>query len=508
MRACVRMALVVSTLLSLTGCGADSESDTHRDRTLVVPRGGSHWSMSPGNDDTPRRLVFQHMVMYRDLWCGEPEGEIARSWEHNEDLTEWTVHLREDNLWHDGVPVTAHDIRFTLELWRHPDVDYWYGHAYDSSVVVDDHTIRVHFNQPSRLLLDSWIVYYPRHLLADLDPAGFYDWEFWTRPVGNGPFRYVRHVPDLLTEYEPNPDYHRGPPGIDRLVLRYGSGTIPQLLAGDVDMLLDVSPIEAMHVKDDPRFRVYHEQIPAGRYLVWNTAKPQFDDVRVRRALTMALDRRELHAVLGYGDALPITDGIYTPCQYMRRDLADPLPYDPEGARALLDEAGWIDRDGDGVRERGNTELRFELAVADELGRQTGVFIKQMLARVGAQVEVATYEQTVVGDLFRERGDYDVVIGGTAGGGWGFIAQALGPNRRLAWADPEATALVAEAWELATYERDSLIAAANERVLEGLPLTYLYPAVATYVVPARLKGLRDDRGPLAYLWNARLEPSR
>ena len=355
------------------------------------------------------------------------------------------------------------------------------------------------------MLLDSWIVYYPVHLLEDLDPSEFYEWDFWVQPIGNGAFRYVRHVPNVLTEYEPNPDYHRGPPGIDRVVFRYGEGTLPQLLAGDIDMLIGVSPIEAMRVEGDERFRVYHEEIPGGRYVVWNVTDPLFQDAEVRRALTMGIDRRTLHRTLGWGDQLPLTDGVYTACQFVRRELPEPHPYAPDSARALLERQGWADSDGDGVLEKDGKEFRFELTVGGDLSPQSAVFIQDQLRRIGVAMEVGQFELTVVQDRFRA-GDYQAIIYGSPGDGWSFVQEALGPDRSIPWSDEAVTALLVEALGEARGERGDEVERMTQTVLREMPFTWLYPGVQTHIVPAELEGLRPDRGPIAYLWNASLPP--
>jgi peptide/nickel transport system substrate-binding protein len=161
---------------------------------------------------------------------------LAERWEHSPDYREWIVHLRRNIRWHDGAPVTAHDIKFTIDLWKHPDVLYYAGAPYESVTVLDNHTVRLVYNGPGAhhsALLGGWDVFYPKHLLEDLDPKEFTSWKFWTEPVGNGPYRYVRHVPRTMIELEANPDHYKGKPKIERLVIVGGdqqeirfSGTI------------------------------------------------------------------------------------------------------------------------------------------------------------------------------------------------------------------------------------------------------------------------------------------
>lgn len=502
----LHFARIAGCAIFLAGCGALPGSDANERATMVVvPYHGDEWGMGPSWDDTPRRLVFQHMVYYDELWCGDPQPGIAEQWEHTPDLREWTLHLRRENHWHDGVPVTAHDIKFTLDLWNHPDVEYWYGRDLDSVVVVDDYTVKLYHDRPSQLALDSWIVYYPRHLLKDLDPKGFYKWEFWTRPVGNGPFRYVRHVPKALIEYEANPDFWGGEPEVKRLILRFGEGTLPQLLAGDIDLLPSVTPLTALKVKDDPRFYTYQEWIPSPYFVIWNLKKPLLDDVRVRRALTLALDRKALHATLGYPDSVPVTDGLYTACQFATRRLPEPLPYDPEAARRLLEEAGWVHRDGDGVRERDGRPLRFELRAAEPITRQAAVFVQAALRDVGVAVDIAAVEQSVHQARLRA-GDFDAVIDGRPGPGYLLAALRRMPG---GYSNPDAWALMERMEETGDPEqRDSSATALSAILREDLPITYLAPRIHNHIVASRIQGLSRWRGPLDFLQHARIEGRR
>lgn len=502
-RASALPACVVHAVL-LASCGAAPAVDPDP-YTVTVGYRANEWAMSPGSDDTPGRLVFQHMVYYDELWCGAPQPGLAERWEHSEDRRVWTLHLRPDNRWHDGTPVTARDIAWTIETWNHPEVEHWYGQDVDSAVVIDDHTVKLYHSRPSEMALDGWLVYYPHHLLKDLDPKGFYEWEWWKAPVGNGPFRYVRHVPETFTEYEANPDWFEGEPEVKRLILRYGDSGLPQLLAGEVDLLQSVSPLDAKKVEGDPRFYVYHEWVPSGFYLVWNVNRAPLDDVRVRRALTMALDRKTMHRTLAYPDSMLVTDGIYTPCQFQRRELPPAWPFDPDSAAALLEAAGWRDADGDGVREKDGRPLRFELRTrgGNEAPQQAGLFIQAELRRLGVAVDLAPMEPTIHREHMA-RGDFDAYIGAGPGHGWNWVRNAL-TSVPGGYRNPEVTRLMARADSVDLPLRDSIAAAVSEIVYEELPMTFLFSGIQTHIIAARIRGLSEWRGPLAYLHRARIE---
>lgn len=114
---------------------------------------------------------------------GELEGRLAESWEHTPQDHMWTIRRR------DGMPVTAHDIKFTIDLLTHPDVRWYPPNSY-AVEIVDDLTYRIRYKQNglAASVGDDWQVYYPKHILEKLDPKAFMNWDFWKHPVGNGPY--------------------------------------------------------------------------------------------------------------------------------------------------------------------------------------------------------------------------------------------------------------------------------------------------------------------------------
>ncbi|MEJ2239861.1 MAG: ABC transporter substrate-binding protein [Gemmatimonadales bacterium] len=113
----------------------------------------------------------------------------------------------------------------------------------------------------------------------------------------------------------------------------------------------------------DPRFRVYVQAYPGARAIQWKVSHPLFRDRRVRKALTLALDRHELLRLINVPPDLPITDGVFTERQFRRREWPEPLPYDPGEASALLAAAGWLDHDSDGIRENNGRRFHFTATV-------------------------------------------------------------------------------------------------------------------------------------------------
>jgi peptide/nickel transport system substrate-binding protein len=417
---------------------------------------------------------------------GELEGRLARSWEHSADFKEWTYHLRTDVRWGDGVPTTAHDVKFTLDLLSRPD-GTWFG-GFEKVTVVDDSTVTIRAEKHNYV---DYLVYYPKHLLEGLDPERFMEWEFWLEPVGNGPYRFVRYVPQTLMEFEANPDYYGARPRIERVILKFvGDAWLTELLAGNVDIasgdLLQVSRIVR-----DPRFRVYYG-LPSGAWAIyWRTDHPLFRDPRVRRALTLAIDRGELARRLNLPPELPITDAPRTWQQTRRGEFpeAQALPYDPDEARRLLEAAGWVDRDGDGVRERAGRPFRFPAKVWNGQGApQLAIYVQEYLRAVGVQMEVVMLEEALMWEKL-QAGDFEALLFRHQARA-GAQSRDFGRENRTGYRSPAAFDVIDRIMATADPdEEDRLYGELAEIFRAELPLTRLVFRPGVTFAHRRIRGL-------------------
>ncbi len=471
---------------------------------------GPHWN------EFPRFLVFLPLVTPdEDL---EPQGRLAQRWEHSQDYREWTFHLRQDVRWHDGVPVTADDIKFSIELFASPDAPLYKAFWLDIETITarDDFTLAITFSKPTNALDCWWDVYYPKHLLEDLDPKEYGSWKFWTEPVGNGPYRYVRHVPKTMIELEANPDYYLGKPKIERVVFKFGGNPLIELLSGNVDVVSRFNPIDIPKVAEDERFRVYHSIFGGWIEAIWwNHRHPLFGDSRVRRALTLAINRRELHQVLNLPDDLPIFDVVCMERQFRRGELPEPLPYDPELAKQLLDEAGWRDEDGNGIRERAVQEFRFTAIARAGAGGvessrvQVATYIQDQFRRVGVRMEI----QPLAPGVGQSGRDFEAKFlrfynrMGSDSSRYGIIP-LFGAGQEesfIGYENPEVIALLEEAKKTTVPEELELIYRKLMPIIgTDLPVTFLYPQVNTFVVHRRIRGFDrfvvDTGFGMEHLW--------
>jgi peptide/nickel transport system substrate-binding protein len=362
---------VLAMVDSFMATFADEEWDEERYGGMAVV--GSVADLAGmGPADAGRTESLQHQQYVNLMTLVEfdedlqPKPYLARSWEISGDQSEMTFYLRDDVYWHDGEPTTAHDVAFTYRTVNNPESFFFnpgwflpYRPGEEGVEVLDSLTIKFRF-QPHADALEIWrsVAILPEHLLGDVPTAELATHPYGgVCPIGNGPFRFVSRSPGESWVFEANPAFPQGlggRPYLDRYVYRYipdHSTLLAELLTGGLDVFVQMLPNQAETVEEHPDLELWAFDYPAFFFIAWNSRTPELSDVRVRRALTLGMNREQLIQGVQLGGAtllngsLPPTHWAFDPSQ------ADSLGFDPEEARRLLDEAGWVDRDGDGVRE-------------------------------------------------------------------------------------------------------------------------------------------------------------
>jgi len=454
---------IAGTMFSVTLVAACRTPDVDRQEgeisTVTVAYCCGDEALNPIHDMDAKKLVFLSLMKRDSL--GNLVGRLATSWKPSADYREWTYRLRTDVRWHDGVPFTARDVAFTIALmdtfW---DPDYGSG-AFEAVIVHDDSTITIRSGHGRRLYQTN-MVFYPKHLLERLDPVRLGEWDFWAQPIGNGPYRYVRAVPETMMEFEANPP-----------------------------------PADRATVAADPRLRFYYQTWGGSQQAIyWKNDHVLFSDPRVRRALSMAIDRRELLRALNIPDDIPIIDGPITPNQWITMQLPQPLPYDLEQARALLDEAGWHVLDGDGIREKDGRPFRFTALVRtvseeDSPGNLTaGVYVQSQLRKLGVEMTLQALDPGVVMPRL-ESGEFEAVFSWFRSYETPWLRRfSLGSGEPVGYRNPrllELIDLASRTWVRA--EEDSLYAEIAEIFRADIPVTFLHPSVGLTVAHERLRGL-------------------
>jgi peptide/nickel transport system substrate-binding protein len=493
---------VCAGVLGNTACEAPGGRRERDDATLIIHVANQDERVLGPLGANPWFLVFLGLVTDPEAIgtdaTEDPQPRLLASWEHTPDYTEWTAYVRPGLQWDDGVPVTARDVKFSLDLWTHPDVGYEYR-FYDTLTVVDSLTLHFTYSQPDEIMVYSWLAMLPAHLLDTLDIDDLFSWPFWIQPIGNGPYRYVRHIPNTMVELAANPAYYGRPPRIPRVMLRFGGHQVTELLSGSVDIATGVPPIDAARLDANPRFQTYHRvRYVRSLSVIWNHRNPLFASAAIRRALTLAIDRHELHQVLYFPDEVPVYDVPTLRRHHRRGTVPAPLPHDTAAAARLLREAGWIDTDGDGVRENGEREFRFTL-IATEAQSAQAVYLQEQFRRIGVRMDVATLQRAVLRQRVRGA-DFDAGLEA-----YNFVEQ-FGDRDPSGFFHPELQGLRDAIWyEIDREQRDTYLQRVWEIVAAEIPITYLHPELEYVVAHRRVKGLQHNRDlfpNVEHLWLA------
>ena len=377
-----------------------------------------------------REMLFMPLIKFNEKI--EPIPWLAESWDTVRvapDSLDLTFRVRRDVKWHDGQPVTAKDVLFTFERAIDPRTAYPGMSSYDfysrKAELIDDYTIRLRF-RPHSDFIAQWfdLPIMPEHILGDVPPEELGRHPFGTTsPVGNGPFRHVRRTPGVDWIFEANPDFPEalgGRPYLDRVVYRYVpemTTLLTELLTGSIDVYLQPNPNQADQIANTPGVRLNVSPSRQWNWLGLNTRRPMFRDARVRRAIAMGLNRQEMvnALVYGYGEVgrSPVTPAHWS---YDNKDPQTLLPHDTAAARRLLAEAGWIDRNRDGVLENAQgVPFRFELNTnaGNDVRRDIIEIVEAQLRPLGIVVEPRLVEwNTLIATLKEPSRDFDAVVSG------------------------------------------------------------------------------------------------
>jgi len=321
---------------------------------------------------------------------------LAESWEWSEDRLALTFHLRQDAVWSDGVSVTSDDLVFSFQTQNAPEVAWaWMGitDSVQRVEALDDHTVRYHFSRdyPYQLMdiNDGLIV--PAHLWRGIPYQRWQETDWRKLVVSAGPFVPATHTPQQEIVLDRNPKYFvPDRPRLERVIFRVvpsKTSLLTQLLAGGIDFLNFVPPAEADRVRADSRLELVTYPDRSYTHICWNLDRALFTDRRVRRALSMAIDRKTLIDVVFEGFARPSLGPVLSSMWAFNHNL-EPPSFDHERARRLLAEAGWTDSDKDGVLDREGTVFEFELMAPseNEVRQDICLMIERDLAAIGVRV--------------------------------------------------------------------------------------------------------------------------
>ena len=360
------------------------------------------------------RHIFEPLVAYE----GSPfklTPRLARSWTVKENRI-WEFKLRQGVKHHDGTPVTAEDVKYSLDIYRQDGSPRKANTAGITNVeALDPQTVRITTDGPRPGLMAnlSLLMIMSKKIREKVGAE-----EFAKKPVGNGAYKFVEFVRGQRLVLEANPDYYRGRVQPSRLVLRPigdPATRVAELKTGGVQIIQDPSLAQLKELQSDPNTEL--KLLKGGRLVIhpFNTTEPPFDDVRVRRAVNYAVDRTAiLKSVLeNYGELL---HGAFSSAWSGYDPKLKPYPYDPARAKKLLAEAGYAN----------GLEVTFSITSGAFLkDRDIAEVIASQLADVGIKVRLVPTERAALQTTWLA-GDFK----GITSVAWGTAAD---PDAMLGW---------------------------------------------------------------------------
>jgi peptide/nickel transport system substrate-binding protein len=478
----------------------------------------------------------------------------------SEDGLQITYNLKQDVLWSDGQPFTCADVVHTYRsiihplsgavsttgyvnitppkdiatLMENPEAEVEEDPSDGGGVVcLDDHTVQITFAEFYAAYLSMFDAIMPAH--ATGAPANMQKWVYNWHPVGTGPFKIQEWVSGDHITYIPNENYRDYPdkPKLDKLIVRIiPSREVGKALirTGEIDILWDLTEADVPEFEDVPEVVVNLRPSPGTERLVLNLANPELDatddpvnnphwalgDLRVRQAIQYAIDKEFINQQLLYGLAKVGTNELNN--GWAKVEL-EPSPYDPDQAATLLEEAGWIDEDGDGVREchaclyaeEGRPlRLKIQTTTGNKLREETEQIILEMLAEVGIELYIENVPSAVLfgswaSGAFRKHGQFDILMYTTSDGVdpqsqiEGYFASSAMPLEANTgagfnysrWVNEEADQLIAAAGATPDLEtRKELYRQVMEIISAELPHIYLYDRADIHLSRARVQNFK------------------
>lgn len=463
------------------------------------------------------RLVFSGLLSFDEH--GLPQGDLAQSWGVSQDGTIYNFTLRKDIFWHDGQPVTAEDVIFTINLMRNStDVFPSDVQAFWKDIEVkglNDTTLQFLLPEPFAPFLD-YLTFgiLPKHVLGDISFDDLIKSPFNMQPVGSGPFRFdhlnVENGKITGVSLSAYDKYYGKKPFIQQMIFRYYSDSDSALQAyqqGNVQGISEVTPDILQSVLAEKNLAIYTGRKPELSIIMLNLNDPQspfFQDANVRQALLLGLNRQWIIDHFLNGQAI-MADGVIFPGTWAYYDGIEHVGYDQTQAQSLLKNAGYVlSGDQNSVRQKGDTALQFTLSYPDDdTHKAIAQEIQKEWTDLGAKVDLDAepYDQLVNAELGQRKYQAALVDLNLSRSPdpdpypfWD-QAQATGGQNYSQWNDRTASEYLEQA-RISTDLSDRTRLYRNFQVIfsQQLPSLPLYYPVYTYAVDQQIQGVR--MGPL------------
>jgi len=456
--------------------------------------------------------VFESLLE-RDNETLELKPHIAERWEVSEDHLTYTFYLRKDVTFADGTPLTAQDVLFNFETIRNPANDCADRRSYlvdfVSAEATDDYTITFKASKPYFLHLEvlGSLEILPKHIYGEGDfnshPAN-------RAPVGSGPYRFGQWDTGQQIVLAKRDGYwgakHPWVNEIHYKIITDDNAAIQLIRRGEIDEMR-MQPEQWVRQATKPDIADQYQRItmysPVDGYgssvnwIGWNAKRPYFSDNRARKAMTMLLDRKTIGDTIYHGLVRNVSGTMFPDSPAYDKSIA-PWPFDPEAAYALLDEAGWVDTDQDGIRDKDSVPFRFQMIFPSGVAEyeQLATVFKEQLDKAGIEVTLRPLEWATFLESVTKR-DFDACamawvspIESDPYQIWHSSQTEKGSNY-VNFNDPEADRLIEAARvEFDAEKRNAMYRQFHAILHEQQPYTFLYNAKRKVVVSNRFQNVK------------------
>ncbi len=456
-------------------------------------------------------MVFNGLVKYdKDI---KITGDLAERWEVSDDGLVITFYLRRGVKWHDGEPFTARDVEFTYQCLINPAVPTPYSGDFErigSLEIVDDYTVRVTYKESFAPALSSWSMWImPEHILKGEDLTTT---PFARDPIGTGPYRFKFWRTAERIDLTSNHDYFEGMPHINRYIYRVIPDQATMFLELRTESIdwMGLTPLQYTRQTDTRFFKDHYQRYRypsfGYTYMGYNLRDPRFSDIRVRKAINLAINKEEIIEGVLYGLGR-ICTGPFPPESWAYNEEVKPAAYDSEKAEELLQEAGW-ERKGKWLYRDGE---RFEFTLITNQGnlqrQMVTEIIQKELRDLGIKVKLRIIEWSMFLREFIDKRKFDAVLLG-----WGLSRDpdlydiwhssktGEGEFNFLGYENPDVDRLIlAGRTTFDQTRRKEIYHRVHKIIYEEQPCCFLYVPDATPIVHIRFKGI--EPAPLGIGYN-------
>lgn len=455
-------------------------------------------------------LVYNGLIKYdKDIRL---VGDLAQSWTVSPDGKVITFYLRKNVRWHDGIPFSAKDVKFTYEKLVDASVKTPYSSDYllvKELKIIDDYTLRVTYKEPFAPALESWgMGIIPEHIFSKGDfnshPAN-------RNPVGTGPYKFKEWKTDEKIVLEANTDYFEGKPYISRYIYRIIPDQAVQFLELRHESIDDMG-LTPDQWKAYPEFFINYNKFRYSAftytYLGFNLKNPLFADKKMRKAIAYGINKLEIidGVLLGMGKA---ATGPFPAQSWAYNSKIKDYEYNPEKSKELIASLGWEYLARDGYFYKNGRRLEFNLLSnqGNKMRSLSAEIIQAHLKKIGIKVNIRIIEWSSFVNQFINKKNFDAVILGWGLGRdpdqysiWHSGQSKEGGYNFISYSNPEVDRLLEEGRrEFDRSKRLKIYHRVHELIFDDVPYVFLYYPEALTVVHKRFNG--PEAAPLGIGWN-------